>query len=253
MEMNRRQFGKNLLGTVVSYSLMEILFERNAFGASVKPILKHWSIRLNEFCSDLKKGTISPGEWQEQIDILYNTIELPELLKFIDFENLRRGFQYPDLGVNTKNVKFPKLDGLPENTLFVKKIFGMKKDRAIIPHGHSNMSSAHLVINGEMHLKQYEKIRQEDNNLIIKPTIDKLVSLGVSSSISDEKNNVHWFRAKTETAFTFDVIMLDLKGKQYDIHNLDIFQKVDLSDGTLRVPILDVEAALKKYGKETHH
>ena len=121
--MNRRQFGKNLLGTVVSYSLMEMLFESNAFGASVKPILKHWSIRLNEFCSDLRKETISPAEWQEHIDILYNTVEMAELLKFIDFENLQRGFQYADLGVNTNTVKFPNLDGLPENTLFVKKIF----------------------------------------------------------------------------------------------------------------------------------
>lgn len=251
--MNRRQFGKNLLGTVVSYSLMEALFEYNAFAKPINPIIRHWSVQLNEFCSDLKKESISPKEWQEQIENLYSIIDLSELLKFIDFENLRKGFQYPDLGVDTKMVKFPKLDGLPENTLFVKKIFGMKKDRAIIPHGHSNMTSAHLVINGELHLKQYEKIRQEDSNLIIKPTIDKLVSLGTSSSISDEENNVHWFRAKTETAFTFDVIMLDLKGKRYDIHNLDIFQKEDLADGTLRVPILDVETALKKYGKETHH
>lgn len=129
----------------------------------------------------------------------------------------------------------------------------MKKDRAIIPHGHINMSSAHLILQGEMHLRHYDKLFQEEQNLIIKPTIDKIAKIGESSSISDEKNNVHWFIANTESAFTFDVIMLNLKDKPYDIYNLDIYQKQDLSNGTMRVPILDVETALKKYGNESHH
>ncbi len=101
----------------------------------------------------------------------------------------------------------------------------MKKDRAIIPHGHSNMASAHLVLNGEMRLIHYEKIRQEKENLIIKPTIDKIDKIGGSSSISAEKDNIHWFVANTEIAFMFDVIMLDLNNAPYDIHNLNIYEK----------------------------
>lgn len=251
--MNRRAFNKRLISAAMTYSLMDSLLASNAFSASVKPIVKHWSIGLNQFCEDLQKESITPKEWQEQVEILYRMVDLNELLRFIDFKNLIKGFEYPDLGVNTNPVNFPKLAGLPENTIFVKKIFGMKKDRSIIPHGHSNMVSAHLVINGEMHLRQYEKINQERNYLIIKPTVDKMVSIGESSSISDEKNNVHWFVANSDTAYTFDVIMLDLGGEKYDIHNLDIYEKYELSDGTMRVPILDVETALRKYGKETHH
>lgn len=184
---------------------------------------------------------------------MYSQVELEEILKFIEFDKLVKGFEYPDRGVNTKPVRFPQLDGLPERTVFVKKIFGMKKDRAIIPHGHSNMASAHLVLKGEMHLRHYEKIRQEEKFLTIKPTIDKIAKPGESSSISDERDNVHWFVANTETAFTFDVIVLDLNGRSYDIHNLDIYEQKTLNDGTLRVPILDVQTALNKYGKHSHH
>ena len=54
-------------------------------------------------------------------------------------------------------------------------------------------------------------------------------------------------------AFTFEIIMLDLMEKQYDIYYLDMFEKQDLPDGTMRVPILDVDTALIKYGKESHH
>lgn len=251
--MNRRAFTKELLATVSSFALMDSLFAYNAFENKIKPIADHWAIQLNEFCSDLRTESIDAAQWQAHMEGLYQQIQLEDLLKFINFNNLIKGFKYPDLGVHTKPVKFPKLSGLPEQTAFMKKVFGMKKDRAIIPHGHSNMASAHLVLKGEMHLRHYEKIRQEEENLIIKPTIDHIAKLGDNSSISDEKDNVHWFIANTETAFTFDVIMLDLNGQSYDIQNIDIYESQNLSNGTMSVPILDVHTALKKYGKHTHH
>lgn len=250
--MDRREFTKGILTTVTSFALMDSLFAFNAIGKDIKPITDHWAIKLNEYCSDLKADSISTMQWQKLIEELYAKVELEEILKFIDFPNLVKGFEYPDLGVSTKSVKFPKLDGLPYRTVFVKKIFGMKKDRAIIPHGHSNMASAHLILNGEMHLRHFEKIQQEEQNLIIKPSIDRIAKVGDSSSISDEKDNIHWFVANTETAFTFDVIMLDLNDRSFDIHNLDIYESEDLKNGTLKVPILDVQTALKKYGKQHH-
>jgi len=250
--MDRREFTKGILATVTSFALMNSLFAFNAIGKDIKPITDHWAIKLNEYCSDLKTDSITTIQWQKQIEELYGKVELQDILKFIDFDNLIKGFVYPDLGVSTKPVKFPKLNGLPERTVFVKKIFGMKKNRAIIPHGHGNMASAHLILNGEMHLRQYEKIQRDGQNLIIKPSTDRIAKVGESSSISDEKDNVHWFVANTETAFTFDVIMLDLNNKSYDIHNLDIYVSEDLKNGMLKVPILDVQTALKKYGKQHH-
>ncbi|MEQ8476265.1 hypothetical protein [Fulvivirga sp.] len=251
--MNRRVFTEKSLKAAMSYGLVSSLIQTQAIGKHILPITNHWSIELNDFCHDLRKSTIGVMEWQQKVEDLFDKVPLQDLLNFIDFDQLIRGFNYPDLGVNTKKVTFPKLDGLPERTAFVKKIFGMKKDRAIIPHGHANMSSAHLVLKGGMRLRHYDNLRVEDNTMLIKPTIDKTIAAGESSSISDEKDNVHWFIAETETAFTFDVIMLDLDDKPYDIYNLDIQAKEDPNNGSFRVPILDVDAALKKYGKESHH
>jgi len=251
--MNRREFSKNILGAVTSYTLFNSIFATSSFASAVSPITRHWAIELNEYCADLKKASVSPGEWQSLTEQLFQRIQLDEILQFIDFEKLTRGFSFPDIGVKTKPVFFPRLSGLPDKTVFVKKIFGVQKGRAIIPHGHTNMASAHLVLKGNMHLRHYEKVSQEDNRLIIKPAIDKMVKPGDSSSISDERNNIHWFIASSASAFTLDIIMLDLMGKNYDIQNLDIYEKENLGDGTMRVPILDVETALKKYGKEMHH
>ena len=223
-----------------------------AYKPAIAPNLQHWSLSLQEYCQDLRKNSLSPSEWQEKIELLYQDIDLPELLGFIDFKRLTHEFKYPDLGVNTRMVKFPSLSGLPERTAYVKKVFGMKKDRAIIPHGHSNMASAHLVLKGEMQLRHYDRIREEKNHMIVRPTIDKSVGPGDASSISDERDNVHWFVANSEAAFTFDVIMLDLGGKSYDIHNLDMYEKEAVGNGLFRVPKLDVDTALNKYGK-IHH
>jgi len=239
--------------SVLSYSLMNSLITTEAIGNKMNPITDKWVNQLNEYCLDLKKEAITIQEWRNLISQLYQKVELKEILEIINFEKLKKGFHFPDLGVNNKPVKFPKLKGLPAKTVFIKKIFGMKKERAIIPHGHSNMVSAHLILKGEMHLRHYDKIRIEGEKMIIKPTIDKIIKTGESSSISDDKDNVHWFIANTDSAFTFDVIMLNLNEKEYDIHNIDIYEKENLSNGNMRVPILDVETALKKYGKHTHH
>lgn len=249
---SRRKFGKQLLGTVLSYALLDTLFLTDTFGKNIKPIAVHWAKELHEICQDLKLSKITQSLWQERAEALFSRIELEELLQFIEFEKLIRGFQYPDLGVGTKMVQFPKLEGLPPNTVYVKKIFGLKKDRAIIPHGHSNMCSAHLVLKGEFALKHYDKVKEETDHLIVKPTIDKLAKAGSCSSISDEKDNIHWFIANTDTAFTFDVIMLDLNDKHYDIHNIDIKEGEQVSGNMIRAPKLDVKTALKKYGKRHH-
>lgn len=251
--MKRRVFSQYLIKSITSYALLESLIQTEAFSHKVKPIISHWALELESYCKDLRKSGISPSEWQVKIEALYQKIELEELLKFIQFEELIKGFEYPDLGVATRYVKFPKLEGLPARTAFTKKIFGMKKGRAIIPHGHANMSSAHLILKGEMQLRNYNNHRQENKHMIISPSSDRLIQRGDCSTISDERDNVHWFIANTDQAFTFDVIMLDLNGKQYDIYNLDMDEKEDLSNGKMRVPILDVETALKKYGKESHH
>ena len=253
MNTSRRQFNKKLLSSLVSFSLMEMLVVGDLLGKKVKPITDHWAIKMNEMCLDLRQNTLSPSQWQTQIENLLDQIELEELLRFIDFDRLTQNFSFPDLGVNTKVVRFPSLSGLPQNLAFYRKIFGLKKDRAIIPHGHKNMTSAHLVLKGEFSLKHYNKIEDEPEHMIIQPSIDKIIKVGDSSSISDEKNNVHWFRTLSETAFTFDMIVLDLNGKSYEIDNIDPHSGEDVGENMLRVRKMEVGEALKKYGKEIHH
>jgi hypothetical protein len=251
--MIRREFAKSLTSSIASYALLRSLFLKDAFAGAIKPVTDHWLQDLHEMSMDLRQGQITPVQWQSKVNELFDRVELEYLLRRIDFERLAKGFEYPDLGVHTKGVRFPALAGLPTHLAFFSKIFGMRKDRAIIPHGHRNMVSCHYVIKGDFWLRHYDKLEDGDTHMIIQPTVDKLVRVGSHSAISDERNNIHWLRAMTETAFTYDVIVVDLGDEKYEIENIDPYSSERLPNGRLRVAKLPVEEALRKYGYDTHH
>lgn len=253
---SRREFLKTGFNALATYALFDKLYARDAFGRAIKPLTHHWAHELNELCLDLRQHSISLVQWQEQVEEFLAQVELKELLRLIDFEKLTEGFEFPDLGVHAKNVRLPRLEELPEQYAFFAKVFGVKQGRAIIPHGHKNMVSAHLVLRGEFELRHYDRLEDQRDYMIITPTIDTLAKAGEVSSISDEKNNIHWFITRSDHAFTFDVIMTNLDpafGKPYDIENIDPAEAEQISGNLLRVKKLSVDEALRKYGKQMHH
>jgi hypothetical protein len=251
--IDRRDFTASLLGSITSYSLLEMLFTREAFAGPIRSLTDHWVKELHVMSLDLKSDRLTPSRWQSKVQELFDKVPLPEMLKFVNFERLKKGFMYPEQGVNTRPVPFPKLAGLPSDLVFHRKLFGMKKDRAIIPHGHNNMVSCHYVLQGALHLKHYDKLEEDQQYMVITPTTDLIARPGSHSSISDEKNNIHWLKAVTETAFTLDVLVLDLKGKPYNVDNIDPAGAERLRGDRLRVKKLGLAEALRKYGHDMHH
>ena len=250
--MKRREFSKNALLTLTGIAFLETLYSQHLFTNSMKPIADHWLKELHTMCLDLKTNSISPLEWQQKIDEFHNKLPLEDLIKVIDFERSIEQFEYPDLGVVVADPKLPKVDGVSDNYSFIGRIFGMQKDRAIIPHGHKNMTSCHRVLQGEFLLKQYDRLKDEGDFMFIKQTIEELGKVGSFSSISDDRNNIHWLVANTERAYTFDVIVYGLNEKPTEIDNIDIYDAIKTEDEILKVKKINVDDALKKYGK-THH
>ena len=249
--MHRRSAQKRILQLLSGFLLVDSALETRSLKAGIKPIITDWADELNTYCRDLHKAALTQQEWQSQVAALFNHVPLSDIVSFIEFDKLKKGLELPDLGVNARNIPFPSIDGLPQSQYF-QKIFGLKKDRAIIPHGHSNMVSSHVVLQGDFHLRHYNKIGQDESHLIIEPTQERSIHAGDHSSISDSTDNIHWFIAESNAAYTFDVILINLNENAYDIHNLDMETAEKLGDGNLRVKELDVETALKKYGK-IHH
>src|SRR5436190_2218998 len=79
--------------------------------------------------------------------------------------------------------------------------YAMNKGVAIVPHGHRNMTSMHMVLQGNAHGWQYDRVEDELKHMIIKPTIDTLITPGGVSTISNDRDNIHWFKALAEPVF----------------------------------------------------
>lgn len=249
--MHRRQFTRQMLITITGVAFLNTLFRQQLFAAPVRSISDNWLKDVNEMCSDLRTAKLSPAQWQTEIDRLHGRLPLEDLLQLIDFERAVAGFEYPDLGVVTANTRLPEIAGIGEYS-FIGRIFGMQQDRAIIPHGHRNMTSCHRVLKGSLLLRQYDRLRDEGDCMFIRQTVEEKALPGSFSSISDDKNNIHWLVAETPRAFTFDVIVADYNKKPTEIDNIDIDGGTKTSEGYLRVRKLGVREALARYGKSHH-
>ena len=250
--MKRRDFLRQLLVIAGQTALLGGLMSRDLLAAPVQPILERWLRQLHQQCLDLRRQELTEDEWRHRLDELFATVELSELVRFIDFEGLRTGLKFPDDQAATRPIRLPTLKGLPKRLSFYPKMFGLKKGRAIVPHAHDNMLSMHFVLRGELHLRQYDRIRDEPGHLLLRPTADGALGPGQGSSIGTAHDNVHWFIATTEEAFTFDVIVLGLDPAvtpDYRQHFLHPRASQVQADGLLRTPIITVEECISQYGR----
>ena len=252
--VSRRTLLAGTLPTVLLHALLGSLWSTRALAGSVAAELRSWLAQVDARCRDVGEGALSQTAWQQEIERLLEGVALPDLLAAIDFEALEARLAYPDLGVDTEPVRFPGLAREDERLAFHAKLFGLAPGRAVIPHGHRHMASAHLVLGGEFRLRQFERISTEPDAWVVEPAVDEVAGAGHASSISDESLNVHWLVAGAARAWTLDVIVtnLDEGERAFDIQNLDPDNAERLPGGLFRMPTLDVQTALARYGRSDH-
>jgi hypothetical protein len=203
--VTRRLFNEKLLGSLTAYGLIEMLFRHDLFADSVKPILQKWMVELDAVCRDLKDHQLKDVDFQAKLEELYRRVDLTELVRFVDLDRVARTVQYPERGAASVGIDLSRMEGLPRRLSFGKQIFALKKGRSIVPHGHDNMATGFVVLRGDFIGKHYDRVEDHADHYLIRPTIDRPFKPGESSTISDHKDNVHWFRAENDGAFIFNI------------------------------------------------
>lgn len=250
-KISRRDFTRNMLGTIFSVTLVNSLCEAQSLKGSVKPIAHKWVFEMNQIGLDLRAGKIKPAEWQEQIEALLGQVDFADLLKAIDYHRLAKSPKLFDDHETAEDITFSKVKRLPDELSFAPYFYAMKKGAAVVPHGHQNMATMHMMLKGEAHGWHYDRVTDESEHLIIKLTKDKILTAGDVSTISDERDNIHWFKAQTEPVFMFNIGVYGLNpkaattGRDY----IDPQAGENLSNGTIRVPRITGDEAYKIYGK----
>ncbi len=249
--ISRRDFTRNMLGSLFSMTLVSSLCEAQSLKGSVKPIAHKWVFEMEQISINLRKGEIKPVEWQAQIESLLNQVEIKDLLKAIDYQQLAKSTKLFDDHETAEDVTFSNIKKLPDELSFAPYFYGIKKGVSVVPHGHQNMATMHMMLKGEAHGWHFDRISDEPEFLIIKPTKDKLLTVGDVSTISSQRDNIHWFKAQTEPVFMFNIGVYGLDpnavttGRDY----IDPNQGEKLKEDLIRVPRITGEMAYKIYGK----
>ncbi|MET1416695.1 hypothetical protein ABVF61_30805 [Roseibium sp. HPY-6] len=234
------------LGAVTS--LLSIGSSTSAFAGSAGREIERLVSRIDELSGSLRGARMSIDDWRSGIGELLSAVPETDLMQGIDFDRLASRIGFADLGVSTARIDFGTHEA--KTLHFLPKLFAVDTGRSIIPHGHSNMVSAHLPLTGRFRLRQYDQVSRDERTLSVRPTVDRLIRAGDLSSIGEDDDNVHWFIAE-EPSYTFDVIVtgLDDRAEQpYEIFNIDMETAKRTTDGLLRVPRMSVSDALSKYG-----
>jgi hypothetical protein len=252
-EMLRRNFTTNSVKTILSISLLEHLCATDLLANKDKYTAKKWLHAVHEIGSSVKETKITQTQWQKEVEELFqNKIELNELLKLINFDQIEKSAKFVDNGARSIRPKLPRSNGYPERLAFGSQVFALKKGRSVVPHGHNNMATAFIVLKGNFHGRHYDRISDEKEHMIIRPTINDRFGPGQTSSVSDDKDNVHWFKAEDEPAFIFNIHVLGLpntKDAPRRTGRLYIDPEGEkLENGLIRAPFIDSKKAHQKYG-----
>jgi len=249
---SRRRFVEDLLALIPAYAALGFLFEHDLFAAQTRPAAYRWLLDVQEASRSLSGGRLRPAQWQAALETLFGGVTLPEMLRLVDFDRLAPAMERPSDRAAARKIELPAVEGLPEPAAFFTKVFALGPDVAIVPHGHRNMASMHVVLSGEIRLRHFDRVQDEAGHMLIRPTIDRTATPGDFSSISSQKDNIHWLaNTGAGPAYTLDIIVDNLDptlGFPYRMDFVDVAGGEKAEGDMIRAPRVSFERALALYG-----
>ena len=247
--LSRREFTQQALGSVLTLSLLETLFQCDAFADEAKPATVKWLADVNQLGWDLKDKKLKQVDWQKKIEELYARADVADFLRLIDFDKLTRNLEMVDRGAKSLQFKFPAVEGIPDRIAWGKQIFALKKGRSVVPHGHNNMATAFLILKGTFRGRHYDRLEDDGQFMIIRPTVDRSFATGEHSTVSDYKDNVHWFTATSDQAFIFNIHIMNVDPDVKNTGRVYIDPNGEkISDNRIRAKRVSAGEVYKLYG-----
>lgn len=251
-DASRRSF---LQGAGAGAVLIAALAGSRAWAGGRPEPLARWAREMRDLNERLGRGELTVTDWQARIERLNTSVAVDDLVAWLDIDRLVREFRYPTRLADVADPILPADLVAPDarRTWFVR-VFGMRRDGAIIPHVHNHMVSAHLVVSGAFHARTHDRMQDLDDAVVLKPSIDRRLARGEIISMSDRRDNAHWLIALEDRSLTFDVGVVDLAASwpyrlaanRYNMIFVDADAKPQV-DGLVVAPVMSFEACAAKY------
>jgi hypothetical protein len=243
---SRREILVRSLGAFCVYALLS---EARAAEPDGRSSAARWIGRQDELARGLREGTISQQEWHDAVNALAREVDVAALAAEIRRANLVDAGKPFGHDPQKRLVRFRGPDGAPVRVAFGTALFAFSADSAITPHAHKHMASAHMVIDGKVRIRTFDRVADEERAIRIRPTRDEVAQAGDAAAMTTAKDNIHWFAPRSANAMTLDVIVdgLDPGADAYLIQPVDPVGGTQHGDGTISAPLLTFDESMKRF------
>ncbi|MCG2591514.1 hypothetical protein LZ009_01800 [Ramlibacter sp. XY19] len=247
--ISRRSFTAGTLHALFLSSLFQQATRADALEGSLKWSARLWLRELDEASSALAAGGLAPREWQRAIEDTLGRVVLRDFLRSLDFETLARSARFPAQAEGMQRLYFPQEDGRLQPLAFRPYLFTLEKGVAVVPHGHHNMATMHMVLQGEARVRHFDKLEADASHMLIRPAGDVTAHAGDVSSISDDHHNIHWFQALSGRVLMFNIGVYQVRPGPFGERDyIDPLAAAQDTGGLLRAARLARDEAYAKYG-----
>jgi hypothetical protein len=244
--LSRRELVRDGLRVLAAVALAELAGGR-ALAAGAGAEVTRWWHEVQRVSATIKAGRATTRAWRRRLPRVTRRVSASALRRAIDFDALASALAPLDDPEPQRRLALPVVSAT-EGPAFVALLTHVRKGFAVVPHGHHNMVSMHVVLEGTVRVRQYDRVADEPDHLVLRPRLDRVLAPGEATAISADRGNVHWFQGLTD-AYALVVAAYGLargaapSGRDY----VDPLAAEAMSDGTLRVPRLDVDEAYARY------
>ena len=242
---------ENLLAMVPGFILYALLAESRAAAVpgrrSSSPA--RWIDGQHQIAQDLAAGRMTGIDWGLEVARLAKEVDVGELMALVQRSKITHGQPPGGTDPRKRYVNFLDEAGAPRKLAYGVALFEFEPGNVITPHGHKNMVSAHMVVNGTFRVRNFDRLHDEAGAMVIRPTRDYLARAGDVSTMCSERDNIHWFVPQQGVGTTFDVVIsgLDPSMPEYEIKAVDPVRGRRLADGAIIAPVIDFAESSRLY------
>lgn len=203
----RRALGRRLVARLLAAAAIDLALTPGSARARPTPPERWLRTRIDERARALRRGALPQPAWQAELAAEVAALDPAEVVAALA---LAPGLAA--LAARRPRPRALELDHLEDAAGSAAAIPGVRhrlftfsKGQAIVPHGHDNLVSAFIVVDGEVRARHFERIADVGAHLLIRPSIDRVLRRGEHTSISDLHDNVHWLSAESGEALVYNV------------------------------------------------
>ncbi len=243
MDLTRRDVLLGSLKTVAVAQFLRLSLGTKAYASAIAPEIEPWLTDLGAIARDFRSDSLTLPQWHTAIETLNRRVPMQDLITYVKLEEVKPRLLALGRGEHFEKFELPLISGLGRP--FTSSVFSVTPGEHVPPHGHNNLVTAHMLLKGRLHTRTFARLHDEKGRITVKPSRDEMSDIGMTVTMSEEIDNIHWFQAQREQAFSFQISATVpntkdyLNGAEHDGRvYLDLRGK-PRGDGTIEAPVIN--------------